>query len=545
MAAWDHLSRSWLFEIVDSKTEVIQKSFTLVLPPQSYQIKERGRVSIVKTFGNAFVDDYGPDNLEITISGISGTAHAFPTFRTTGPGMYESKFAAPSGVAGIVNPAEGYTGRSAFYTFRDTIMRYRDKENYDKMELRVYDLYDEQSYKCVLLDFTVDRTSEKPFHYPFTISLFVYARLDSKAASAPTKIDISGDPFTFLDRIDGYMEWFDTVTRAVTAVQKEIGKVTNAVGAVRARLNSSLTTARTILEYPLNLSKQLIETVVSFGGVIREQYTAGRIGTMSYINFLEVWKETLNSSLRVYGFSIQAGAQQEQQEVIPVDGGVDVSEAGASADVSTEETSGKERLATEATYTFSAVKMYTVHRSDSLQTIAQQELGDENLWPYIASVNSDIAGNGDLVVGDQIYIPVSADDLTKDSFIMTEDRLRDPYGADIRLDSNGDIVFQENNDVSLINGIGNIQQAIDLRLNTVAGSMLKQTAFGLAAQPGQPGTEMAYSYLRMALKSALIQDPRIEDITNIIVNVDGDQVGVSMNISVIGYEDILPVSELF
>ena len=82
MKEW--LSRSWLFEVVDIVSEIVEKSFTLVLPPQQYSIKEKARVSITKTFGNAFIDDYGADNIEITIKGISGTSHVFPTFDTSG-----------------------------------------------------------------------------------------------------------------------------------------------------------------------------------------------------------------------------------------------------------------------------------------------------------------------------------------------------------------------------------------------------------------------------------------------------------------------------
>ncbi len=85
MPLMNPLSKSWLFEVVNTKTKQIVNSFTLILPPQSYTIREKQRVSITKTFGNAFIDDYGPDNIEITIKGISGTAHVFPTYRPKGP----------------------------------------------------------------------------------------------------------------------------------------------------------------------------------------------------------------------------------------------------------------------------------------------------------------------------------------------------------------------------------------------------------------------------------------------------------------------------
>ena len=177
----NYLSKSFLFEVVDTKTQKIDASFTLVLPPNAYTIREKHRVNITKTFGNAFIDDYGPDNLELTIKGISGTAHVFPTFRTKGNSSAEATFGA-IGELGQSAATEGYTHKSAFYTFRDEIMRYKDKfvDTFYHKELRVFDLGDEQAYRCVLLEFLLERTADKQFHYPFTISLFVYQKMWSK-----------------------------------------------------------------------------------------------------------------------------------------------------------------------------------------------------------------------------------------------------------------------------------------------------------------------------------------------------------------------------
>ena len=164
------LLRSWLFEIVDTETQFIDESFTLILPPQSCEIKEGQRVNVTKTFANIFVDDYGSDNLEITLKGISGTSSIFKTFQTSTPTdifneplyFFDVKEAAS---ATTLTGGVGYNARSAFYKFRNTIIRYKDKypQTYDKKELRVYDLHDEQAYKCVLLNFDLNRDSDKPF----------------------------------------------------------------------------------------------------------------------------------------------------------------------------------------------------------------------------------------------------------------------------------------------------------------------------------------------------------------------------------------------
>jgi len=529
------LSKSWLFEIVDSKTGKVDASFTLVLPPQSYQIKEKARVSITKTFGNAFIDDYGPDNIEITIKGISGTAHVFPTFTTTGKTSTFNPQFASAGIEDTIQ-TQGYNHRSAFYTFRNEIMRYRDAENFDSKEMRVYDLYDEQAYKCVLLEFTLDRNQDKPFWYPFTISLFVYARLDSKQAAKPQKIDISGDPFSIINFMDNMLSWYTTVSRAVQSVINGAARVSNDLNLVESRLDSFLTRTRALIESPLILSKQLIDTTFAFGATIRSAYTDGKITFDTYMTLLEVWQGMVRESMALYGFSIQQGSQQTKEEVMPVDRGLSIDTSGVVS---------PDREQVLNTFSFDSVNIYTIKGQDTLQTIAQAEMGDENLWPFIASINRGINNNDDLVVGEQLYVPSTLEALSKDSFIMTEDALRDPYGADIRIDGSGNIVVQENSDAALISGVANVQQSVDMRLNTPLGSILKQTAFGLSAQPGGAGTESSLKYLRMGLTNALLQDPRIKSVSGIQIEMSGDQVRASMDIYLVGAETSLPASVVF
>ena len=153
---------TWMFNIVDKDTQQVEESWSLVIPPQKYGIKEGTQSQITKTFQRVFIDDYGPDHPEITISGMSGTSQAHPTFRLTG------------------NDGQTYRDREAFYEFRDRILHYRYRADHEKKLLHVYDLADEQSYNCHLVNFSLDRSHETPFKYPYSIELFVINRLSDK-----------------------------------------------------------------------------------------------------------------------------------------------------------------------------------------------------------------------------------------------------------------------------------------------------------------------------------------------------------------------------
>lgn len=530
------LSKSWLFEVVDRESDNIIESFTLILPPQSYTIKEPQRVSITKTFGNAFVDDYGPDNIQITLKGITGTTHAFPTYRPKGPkSTFTDVGAAVSGAGGVSDNAEGYTGKTAFYEFRNKIMRYKNRNpNYEKSELRVYDLADEQAYKCVLLDFTVDRNSENPLRYPYTISLFVYERLDAlKVAKSKDVPQISKEPITALNKVDEHTNVIDALFRDVSAIVNRVSRIKARSLELRSKWNRFLERGTDFLTAPLDISKSLLDTCFTAIGASFDTYQAGKYTFERYAQAEELFFEIFEQALRTYGFQISKGWQTTRTVQLQIDDGLSSSGDSVSRSFSI------------GSYQYSGLNVYTVRGEDTLPSIARNELGNENLWPYIAAINDSIDSSDDLVSGMDIFIPIKTDsgaEENKERFILTEDAARDPYGTDVKLDQDGNIVIQENGDLSLVSGLQNVQQAVDLRLNTVAGSMIKQSAFGITAQAGIAGTELAIKYLKVAIRSSLVKDPRISAVENMVVNLAKDVLGISMDIKVVGMETSLPVT---
>ena len=527
------LSKSWLFEIVDKQTGLVDESFTLVMPPQALSIKEPQRVSITKTFGNAFVDDYGADNLQITLKGISGTTHAFPTFSNKAVSAITDTSAAITGASLAAFNPTGFTGKNAFYEFRNKIMRYKNREDWDKKELRVYDLADEQSYKCVLLEFTLDRNSNAPLHYPFTISLFVYETLDKLKVKKGQALNIASDPIAALDAADRLLSKLEGLFQDVQSILNATSLLKAKSLELRSRYNKFLTQTTQIITSPLDIAKNMVEIAATSLGIAYDTYTAGKMTFDRYADAQELLRGTMVQALKTYGYQVSQGWQQTNTIDVEEDAGIDT-EA---------ETLG--RAVNLESYSYTGLKAYTVKGEDTLQRIALNELGDVDLWVYIAAVNSDITSNDDLIPGNEIFIPIQQDPgagVNKEQFILTEDIARDPYGTDLKIDSSGNLVVQENGDLSLLSGLTNVEQAIDLRLNTVAGSIIKQTAFGITAQAGTAGTELAIKYLKLAVRNALTQDPRIETVDNMIVSLGKDVLNLSMNIGVVGAEESLPVT---
>jgi len=430
----------------------------------------------------------------------------------------------------------GYTGRDAFFVFRNNIMRYKDKSGWEKKEMRVYDLADEQAYKCVLLDFTVDRSSDQPVHrYPFTISLFVYQRLD-QVVPVLKVIKIGKEPFSALDSSDSFLDKMEQLYKDLESVGNNVALLKAKSLELRTKFAKFLSRTSNIITSPLDIAKNLVDTAKVAMSSITQLREAGKITTDRYVNALEMYRSILIEGLKIYGYQISEGWQVSKILTLPGDAGLNTP-----IDILTPIS----RSVNLQTYEFSGLVVYTVRGEDSLQSIAQSQLGNVDLWPYIASVNAGIDSSADLIVGEEIFIPVTTDisnGTNKEQFILTEDVARDPYGSDILLDSDGNIVIQENSDFALVSGLSNVQQAIDLRLNTQVGSMIKQSVYGIAAQAGFAGTTMAIRYLKLSIRSALIQDPRIESIDNMIVSLGSDVLNISMNITPVGTESSLPIS---
>ena len=400
----------------------------------------------------------------------------------------------------------------------------------------MYDLGDEQAYKCVLLEFLLERTADRPFHYPFTISLFVYQKMGSKEAYSPAKINMAKNPLQAIERIQQAMDSLETrfkIFNNIQDIKNKLASVKNQVRLLRARINTWLVKIRSVVESPLMITKQLIGTLTDLGGVVYDAYTQGKLTIDTWVNAKETIHDQIRESLGIYGFLIQEGAQQTSDQTMPKRTGMDFTDALNPLPTSTAES-----------YSYVGINIYIVKAHDTLQSIAQSQLGAANLWPFIAAVNKTITSNNDLYAGLEIYVPVSTTSggTEKDGFILTEDVLRNPYGTDIRVDANGDIVVFESNDVATISGEANVLQAIDLRLKTEVGSMITQTAYGLVSQPGLSGTAQAVSYVRMNLIDALMKDPRIAQVKNVRVIIERDSLKCSAEIYLVGYEKSIPAS---
>lgn len=292
---------------------------------------------------------------------------------------------------------------------------------------------------------------------------------------------------------------------------------------------------------PLTASKNLVTDIMNLKKTIQTAYNNGKMSESEFIASNELTRDLLFNVLRTYGYQITEGWQRTQTLVLEVDTGINLP---SEVSFSYSGDNAIDRKYKEVTFTYSGLYEYIVKGEDTLQRISKNKLGNENYWPFISAINGSINKNADLVPGNNIFIPrelTVSDADRKERYIFNEDPERDPYGSDIRLDADGNLVIGEAGDVSLISGVKNVIQSIDMRLKTEVGTMIKQSAFGLQANVGAAGSSMAIRYIKMAIRAAVMQDPRISSVENMIVSMKSDSIRISMDIGLVGYDSTIPV----
>ena len=491
--------RSILFEIV--KGDIVEKSFTLTIPPESYSIDEGQRLYKQKTFGGMVIEDYGPDNPTINIAGNTGNSTSRPTF--------SSKEGAT---------AKGYTGREAFFYFRKEIMRYKTKmKDYDEYEMRIYDLgsvstgvidsqvknYSIDAYSVVLEKFQLRRSKEKPLFYNYAIDLTVKRILgESPIREFSPKIKAK-DKNAFM-RILGYVRRGLREMKAVFATIKNIVDTIESAIELIGQLGDQIVLffdqVLNIITYPAHLAKKLLSELRKFRNDM--------LTVKDMLNFSDGKFEQILLDERRMESGIRAIVAQGKTQ----------GQGGQIYEVSNSLSRVSESQEDEADLRYSViVSGYRLVEVKDETTFAGLSITNYNTDIYaelIASYNN-MSTMDEIESGDKIKIPVFDTNTPNTANIYSYQK--EDYGTDIRL-KDGALVFSPAGDFLTISGEKNLIQAINLRLSEELGRRLKLTLYGLATRiGGYISNKMPIAYISTNLKDTLIQDPRILEVQDIRV----------------------------
>lgn len=211
-------------------------------------------------------------------------------------------------------------------------------------------------------------------------------------------------------------------------------------------------------------------------------------------------------------------------------------------------------------------KKYTIKQGDTLQLIAQNELGDLSRWPELASYNSLSypyivnSGSRDSRIrsaGEEITIPLDADlsTLNVDGINATDSKTITAYalGVDLSLMSESDNFIQRGTTDELVSlsaggkgihtvgGYDNLKQALLMRLNTQKGSLPLHPEYGIDLSQiiGKRNSVATVNKLKVMVEQSLRYDGRVGSASVTAYKVSGEEVTLSATVTPIGFEEQL------
>lgn len=179
------------------------------------------------------------------------------------------------------------------------------------------------------------------------------------------------------------------------------------------------------------------------------------------------------------------------------------------------------------------VRLVETRYGDTLRQIALRELGDAGRWIELAELNElrppyitedALSRPGVLAYGASIKIPAPA------SIISASAEPRTVYGVDLRLTGGG--LGVRGGDLKLVEGVPNLVQALQHRIAVEKRELGFHPEFGcyvrtlIGASNGQVSARLAAFYV----KSALIEDERVDEVPSCVAEVLGDQIRVTATV---------------
>ncbi|KKM04505.1 hypothetical protein LCGC14_1763580, partial [marine sediment metagenome] len=509
--------KSILFEIVQRKNPGTPvESFTLTIPPENMEIEEDQRISETETFGGVFLDDYGEGLKPIRISGHTGGS----TLRLT-YSRGSSK-----------NKGKKFDGRSAFFYFRDTLMRYKSVESrkttYQNYDLYIYDLSTipakqdismypieniAEGYACYLKKFKMTRSKERPLFYNYSIELVAVRALGTYNEMAKSPVPSTNNPLSLIGALRRGLRLTKGYFTDVRNVMDSVSDVLDVIDDLEGQLRAFINQAGDLVYYPFALASRVLTMIVGLTDLAEAAYTtmvvtAGKSETTFY-NILSILRGTSSSSAALVAYSKTPDASARLINKISREDSRVQSSIAQFKDLTEQEseiTSNvlSQSIATETIYYIYGYIIVSARQDTTLERLSIEYFDSVDFIELIAIFNG-IKGDSEIESGDQIRIPVITKGKNPENNYVYSDLRGDIYGSDIRLDASGKVVVMASGDLARVEGVDNLVQAANLRLNDQLGSRLRLTLYGIQDSIGfARGETTPVAYVIVGIKDTLM-----------------------------------------
>lgn len=553
------------------------------VPPKVHEFSEPFATTIQPTQGGGkYVESYGSIIKSLRISGTTGlrpnkgAPRSIPVLGVTedqintflGAGLAD-------GVAGRTRgiPASEKTGHDDIIFLRNLFRHYSDAKASNALASKIVMLWrnikDADYWVVEPEDFRLTQNSSSPLTYEYSISLKTLSRFDFTYGLPPDPLKVARDRARMLARLQEYSQ---NLLNIFMTIASQVNKITGFVYFASDLVLSPL----------LNVINGLNAVKTAAFGVVRGiraqsrklidnfDEAIARLVSMPGDLFEDVPRLTVVRNLRRGRCDLEHVLNEPvaNESSISADTMSAIDRYASAYDRPGTITTPR-RTSDSPTYigteeVTESVSTDTVRPGEDLRDIAARLLGDRSHWRVLAVLNklrspfiSETGGPGVLAPGDAILYP---DNSTNASLVGTQNPSNsetagmsspviEAYGRDLRLKSERagggevtDLLLNQRGDLSSIQGVANVEQAINLKFMTQRGELPAHPRYGAKAVIGGKVTASSFSELRINTMSTLSADTRIAEISSIQFVALGDSLAVVPRIKLMNSRDVLDTS---
>jgi len=428
-------------------------------------------------------------------------------------------------------------------------------------------------------DLKVAQSSNSPLSYNYTLTLTTLARFDAEASSIFDIVsevrsakrwlsqvgDFSRDLFvayttlnTNLDKLEGLPINLTSLIIAPTAAVINTLQATN----VSTRRNKAQLRAQCqALSENVNIALNAVRDATAASNSSLATLTPQNVYERSLRRIFQVSNKILANQLISKTVSDDVLDRQVTLTTAYDKGGTTAAQRIPPITAGDPTYIGNQQIAAGVAQSF-------VYAGEDIFDLAARLLGDFRLWKSIVVLNqlrspyvSDTSTEGVLIPGDAVLYPVPVSRGMSSNAISAYqadgneaiNRDRDPleiaYGRDLRLRSTDtaqrnltDIEVSQSGDLSTIQGIDNVVQAMRLKFATERGELPAHPNYGARYSLGTKATPTSINQFRIDTRSTILSDPRVKLINNITFVTHGDLLGVQAEITMVDSNSILQAS---
>ena len=546
----------------DDRATTYSQEFIFDINPRSMELTEPAAVVVVPTQdGGQFIEHQGQIYKNIQISGTMGLRPGKRVGDILPLLPIDNPF---TGINGL--PVGEKSGFERILELRNMFRTYFDLKNDPNLAHRVVMVWQNgkegEHYIVEPIVFKTRRDASSPVTMNYDIAFRTIERADS----------------FFVNKVEDSWKVLNAIDRVNERITKTSLVLGDALNTAEKLLDTTVGSTIATTEKILTPGRRIAVSFINFGRGVKlgiDQTASKSFGTNALDMFIHL--QGTQTTYRTSGVStpsstawaaykkmLRVGAQIYNQTFLftpSISERTSIRTTAYTNPVSGVPSTGGSPTNLQNTTVATGTAVHTVGNTDTIFSLAQRLLGDQARWKELVVLNDlkspyiDPTGDGKDILrpNDQILVPAAppaGGSAVVPSAQQNDDELVKRFGRDLKLDSYEsvggtntlDLSVDNRGDITLIEGIDNLSQAIEVRFSTERGSLPTHPTYGLAVPIGSKATIRSLVRFQLDARASIISDSRISDVAGLSITVEGNVLNIKANLQVAAADGSLSIN---